>query len=42
VLPAERAEDDWDGLTAVVTYDLRMPETARAEGLPAQAPGMAD
>lgn len=31
-----------DDLTAVVTYDRRMLETARAEGLPAHAPGMAD
>lgn len=31
-----------DDLTAVVTYDRRMLETARAEGLPAYAPGMAD
>ncbi|MEU4153894.1 type II toxin-antitoxin system VapC family toxin [Streptomyces sp. NPDC026659] len=31
-----------DDLTAVVTYDRRMLETARAEGLPACAPGMAD
>ncbi|MCC9157774.1 type II toxin-antitoxin system VapC family toxin [Streptomyces parvulus] len=28
-----------DDLTALVTYDLRMLETARAEGLPAHAPG---
>ncbi|WP_229877837.1 type II toxin-antitoxin system VapC family toxin [Streptomyces bluensis] len=31
-----------DDLTAVVTYDRRMLETARGEGLPAHAPGMAD
>ncbi|MGW7258156.1 type II toxin-antitoxin system VapC family toxin [Streptomyces sp. NPDC054834] len=31
-----------DDLTAVVTYDRRMLETARAEGLPAHAPGMTD
>ncbi|WP_078495917.1 type II toxin-antitoxin system VapC family toxin [Streptomyces sp. LaPpAH-108] len=31
-----------DDLTAVVTYDRRMLETARAEGLPAYAPGVAD
>ncbi|MEW1872800.1 type II toxin-antitoxin system VapC family toxin [Streptomyces caelestis] len=31
-----------DDLTALVTYDRRMLETARAEGLPAHAPGMAD
>ena len=31
-----------DDLTAVLTYDRRMLETARAEGLPAHAPGMAD
>ncbi|OIJ93416.1 PIN domain-containing protein [Streptomyces colonosanans] len=31
-----------DDLTAVVTYDRRMLETARAEGLSAYAPGMAD
>ncbi|WP_328697269.1 hypothetical protein [Streptomyces sp. NBC_00342] len=29
-------------LTAMVTYDRRMLETARAEGLSAHAPGMAD
>ncbi|MGW4012664.1 type II toxin-antitoxin system VapC family toxin [Streptomyces sp. NA03103] len=29
-----------DDLTALVTYDRRMLETARAEGLPAHAPGM--
>ncbi|MFF7605021.1 PIN domain-containing protein [Streptomyces parvulus] len=28
-----------DDLTALVTYDLRMLETARAESLPAHAPG---
>lgn len=31
-----------DDLTAVVTYDRRMLERARAEGLPAHAPGMPD
>ncbi|GAB2776056.1 hypothetical protein GCM10027073_06040 [Streptomyces chlorus] len=31
-----------DDLTALVTYDRRMLETARVEGLPAHAPGMAD
>ncbi|WP_255311123.1 hypothetical protein [Streptomyces viridosporus] len=31
-----------DDPTAVVTYDRRMPETARAEGPPAHAPGTAD
>ncbi|MEW2395110.1 type II toxin-antitoxin system VapC family toxin [Streptomyces sp. NPDC046862] len=31
-----------DDLTAVVTYDRRMLETARAEGLSAHAPGTAD
>ncbi|BBC37591.1 Ribonuclease VapC47 [Streptomyces graminofaciens] len=31
-----------DDLTALVTYDRRMLETARAEGLAAHAPGMAD
>ncbi|MFC8571124.1 type II toxin-antitoxin system VapC family toxin [Streptomyces sp. NPDC057245] len=31
-----------DDLTALVTYDRRMLETARAEGLPAHAPGMED
>ncbi|MFD3735414.1 hypothetical protein [Streptomyces sp. NPDC058632] len=31
-----------DDLTALVTYDRRMPETARAEGLSAHAPGTAD
>ncbi|MFJ2709125.1 PIN domain-containing protein [Streptomyces sp. NPDC087428] len=31
-----------DDLTALVTYDRRMLETARAEGLSAHAPGMAD
>ncbi|MFB6554197.1 type II toxin-antitoxin system VapC family toxin [Streptomyces sp. NPDC056405] len=31
-----------DDLTALVTYDRRMLETARAEGLPAHAPGMGD
>ncbi|MGW5232453.1 hypothetical protein ACWEQU_09170 [Streptomyces nodosus] len=31
-----------DDLTALVTYDRRMLETARGEGLPAHAPGMAD
>lgn len=31
-----------DDLTALVTYDRRMLETARAEGLFAHAPGMAD
>ncbi|MFF0380915.1 PIN domain-containing protein [Streptomyces sp. NPDC004286] len=29
-----------DDLTALVTYDLRMLEAARAEGLTAHAPGM--
>lgn len=29
-------------LTALVTYDRKMLETARAEGLPAHAPGTAD
>ncbi|MCZ9343931.1 type II toxin-antitoxin system VapC family toxin [Streptomyces sp. TRM76130] len=29
-----------DDLTALVTYDRRMLEIARAEGLPAHAPGM--
>ncbi|MFF9062820.1 PIN domain-containing protein [Streptomyces sp. NPDC014882] len=29
-------------LTALVTYDRRMLETARGEGLPAHAPGMAE
>ncbi|MFJ2020611.1 MULTISPECIES: type II toxin-antitoxin system VapC family toxin [Streptomyces] len=31
-----------DDLTALVTYDRRMLETARGEGLLAHAPGMAD
>ena len=31
-----------DDLTVLVTYDRRMLETARAEGLSAHAPGMAD
>ncbi|MCP9946309.1 type II toxin-antitoxin system VapC family toxin [Streptomyces somaliensis] len=31
-----------DDLTALVTYDRRMLDTARAEGLPAEAPGMSD
>ncbi|MCX2922814.1 type II toxin-antitoxin system VapC family toxin [Streptomyces sp. NEAU-W12] len=31
-----------DDPTALVTYDRRMLETARAEGLPAHAPGMND
>ncbi|MFH9983805.1 type II toxin-antitoxin system VapC family toxin [Streptomyces sp. NPDC017179] len=31
-----------DDLTALVTYDRRMLETARTEGLAAHAPGMAD
>lgn len=31
-----------DDLTALVTYDRRVLETARAEGLPAHAPGMAE
>ncbi|MFF8595683.1 hypothetical protein ACF061_30410 [Streptomyces sp. NPDC015220] len=31
-----------DDLTALVTYARRMLETARAEGPPAHAPGMAD
>ncbi|WP_338899032.1 hypothetical protein WBG99_28415 [Streptomyces sp. TG1A-60] len=31
-----------DDLTAPVTYDRRMPDTARAEGLSAHAPGMAE
>jgi predicted nucleic acid-binding protein len=31
-----------DDLTALVTYDRRMLETARGEGLPAHAPGIAD
>ncbi|MFI1568952.1 type II toxin-antitoxin system VapC family toxin [Streptomyces sp. NPDC020490] len=31
-----------DDLSAMVTYDRRMLETARAEGLPAHAPGMPD
>ncbi|QEV10119.1 type II toxin-antitoxin system VapC family toxin [Streptomyces prasinus] len=31
-----------DDLTALVTYDRRMLETALAEGLAAHAPGMAD
>ncbi|MCP9959486.1 MULTISPECIES: PIN domain-containing protein [Streptomyces] len=31
-----------DDLTAPVTYDRRMFETARTEGLPADAPGMPD
>ncbi|MER6954702.1 type II toxin-antitoxin system VapC family toxin [Streptomyces sp. NPDC000618] len=31
-----------DDLTALVTYDRKMLETARAEGLPAHAPGMAE
>ncbi|MET7295132.1 type II toxin-antitoxin system VapC family toxin [Streptomyces griseoloalbus] len=31
-----------DDLTALVTYDRRMLETARVEGLSAHAPGIAD
>lgn len=31
-----------DDVTAVVTYDRRMLETARAEGLPVYAPGMTE
>ncbi|WP_307136049.1 type II toxin-antitoxin system VapC family toxin [Streptomyces aurantiacus] len=31
-----------DDLTVLVTYDRRMLETARAEGLSAHAPGMAE